>query len=142
MNRLNKEYVIVDVDTGSRQKVLGSHKLSKNLAVSELACNDEIEIVLYSSGLVMKFQKIRDAVGRSVTVNSGHRTISHNKKVGGYAQSKHLFGMGLDLAPPTGITVDEFHKVCLGIMGLDSGVGVYNTHVHIDNGKHFRKDWR
>lgn len=142
MDRLQREYVIVDVDTGTSRKVTGSFKLSRNLAVWELVSTDKSEIVLYSSSLLMKFQKIRDKVGKSIKINSGHRELAFNKEVGGYFESWHLFGRALDLGVPSGITVDGFHKICLEVMGHDSGVGVYRSWVHIDNGKHFRKDWR
>jgi uncharacterized protein YcbK (DUF882 family) len=56
--------------------------------------------------------------------------------------SWHMYGRGMDLAIPKGYTVDGFHNVVLSVMGHNSGVGVYRNHVHIDNGGHYRKDWR
>lgn len=142
MDRKIRDYIVVDVDTGHTQLVKGSHKLSKNLAAWELVSDDTSEVVLYSSLLAHRFQAIRDKVGKAIKINSGHRTITTNEFHDGSTLSKHLFGRALDLDIPVGYSVDKFADLCESVLGYNSGIGLYKGHVHIDNGPHFRKDWR
>ena len=43
-------------------------------------------------------QRLRDAMGSPLIINSGHRCIRHNRAVGGAPHSRHLGGGAFDIA--------------------------------------------
>lgn len=142
MTRKEKTYIVVDVDTGRTTKVKGNFNLSPNVQAWELSSDDEIELILYSTNLLARFEQIRSIYKRPIRITSGHRSLNVNEKVGGYVDSHHLYGKALDMNPPKGVSVDDFARTCEKVLGYNSGVGRYANHVHIDIVKHFRKDWR
>lgn len=109
----------------------GEKKLSANFKVKEFACEDGSDVVFISDGLVQVLQAIRSHFGRTTNVNSGYRTQSHNKKVGGAEYSQHLYGLAADIEVK-GIkpkTVAAYAETLLPNMG---GIGIYSWGVHID----------
>jgi hypothetical protein len=115
---------------------------SPNLWWSELACRDGVE---YPAAwrrdravlLALEFEVLRWMCGnRPLRVLSGYRTPAHNIRVGGARDSQHLAGRALDLAPPSGMSIDEFARVVRSrTKHLDSqirGLGVYPRFIHID----------
>lgn len=109
----------------------GSTYLSDNFKVKEFACNDGSDTVLIADELVSLLQKIRDHFGVAVTINSGYRTSSYNKKVGGASNSQHVKGTAADIVvkgvdPPTVAQYAEY------LMPNSGGIGVYQTFTHVD----------
>ena len=106
-----------------------SMKLSKNFAISEFACNDGSKEITVDCELVQLLQKMRDTLGKPITVTSGYRTVTYNKKCGGIATSHHLTGKAADLKV-SGVTPLEVAKAAdkMGFMGI----GVYPTFTHVD----------
>lgn len=136
----NKRYTVVNIDTGFVGNLPGTHRLRPNLMVYELACSDGTDVVLYSDITADWFQAIRDEVG-PLRVNSGHRTYSYNKSpsVNGADNSFHVLGRAMDLDCPSHLTIDKFHEICEDVCGYRSGIGKYNTFIHIDSRKgHWR----
>ena len=82
---------------------------TKNFKVSEFACHccgkNKID-----QKVIDMCQKIRDALGVPVRVNSGYRCATHNAKVGGVKGSKHTLGMAADLSSSLS-AVDMFNTV-------------------------------
>lgn len=108
----------------------GNMQLEKNFVVKEFACKDGSDTVLIDSALVDILQKIRNHFGVSININSGYRTISHNKKVGGSPKSKHLEGKAADIVV-AGVKPLE---VCKYAESIDvKGIGRYNSFVHVDS---------
>ena len=70
----------------------GGKKLSENFRVKEFASKDGADEIKIDTRLVNLLQKIRDKFKAKVTINSGYRTKSHNKKVGGATNSYHTLG--------------------------------------------------
>lgn len=114
---------------------------SVHLSWAELACHDGTPYPATSTdralALAREFEVIRNRCGdRPITVLSGYRTPAWNRKVGGARQSQHVEGRALDLRPPTGMTVAEFHALILACARGESskirGLGHYVTFVHID----------
>ena len=98
------------------------------------------------SELAKNVQIIRDYVGVPLTINSGYRSPSHNKSVGGVANSYHVQGKASDLSSKQ-ITPKKLYDAILKLIAdgkiYNGGVGIYNTFVHYDiGGKGRRWDYR
>ena len=109
----------------------GNTYLSKNFKVSEFKCNDGSDTVLISDKLVGLLQKIRDHFGVAVTINSGYRTSTYNKKVGGATNSQHVKGTAADIVVKgvDPLTVAQYSE---HLMPDSGGIGVYQTFTHVD----------
>ena len=134
---LQMTYQIIDIDTcgvDSVKIVEGSYKLTPNFTVSEVACKDGNEVVIYSSLFMRKAQALRDYIEQALTANSWFRTYSHNKskEVGGAEGSQHMFGIAADFRTPVGMTDEQFGIIVEHIFGRDCSIGVYVGRVHVD----------
>ena len=109
----------------------GNKSLSTNFKVKEFACQDGSDPVFISSELVGILQKIRTHFGKSVTINSGFRTASHNKKVGGETYSQHLYGMAADIVV-SGVAPKTVAAYVETLLPRSGGVGIYSNFVHVD----------
>lgn len=109
----------------------GSTYLSNNFKVKEFACNDGSDTVPISDELVSLLQKIRDHFGVAVTINSGYRTSTYNKKVGGATNSQHVKGTAADIVAKgvDPLTVAQYAEY---LMPNSGGIGVYQTFTHVD----------
>lgn len=116
---------------------------SRYLSWAELACWDEHDTPYPHQWrqnrariLAQAFEDLRDAWALPIPVLSGYRTRAHNRAVGGSARSQHVEGLALDLAPPRGVTLQEFHEAALEEAkkrgSLIRGVGLYRGFLHID----------
>ena len=81
---------------------------------------------------IRKLQELRDACGFSLHINSGFRCSTHNKKVGGEADSRHLYGDASDIGTIGLTSLQKLqlinHATQLGF----SGIGLASTFVHVD----------
>lgn len=109
----------------------GNTYLAENFKVKEFACNDGSDTVLISDDLVELLQKIRDHFGVAVTINSGYRTSTYNKKVGGATNSQHVKGTAADIVVKgvDPLTVAQYSE---HLMPDSGGIGVYQTFTHVD----------
>ena len=77
--------------------------LTKNFSLSEFNCRDEnntpVPDELYANvkKLAEQLQVLRDYLGVPIHINSGYRTMAHNKVIGGEKNSYHLKGMAADI---------------------------------------------
>lgn len=76
--------------------------------------------------------KIREKIGKPITVNSGLRCKTHNANVGGVSNSQHLYGNAADLGCPAGCTPTQMASIAEEIMGDTGGIGTYPWGIHID----------
>lgn len=76
--------------------------------------------------------KIREKIGKPITVNSGLRCKTHNANVGGVSNSQHLLGNAADLGCPIGCTPAQMAAIAEEIMGDTGGIGIYSWGIHID----------
>lgn len=102
-----------------------------NFTVAEFACNDASDPVFISPDLVKLLQQIRDHFKAPVTINSGYRTATKNKAVGGATQSQHLYGMAADITVK-GVTPKKVYAYVDSLLPYSGGVGLYSTFVHVD----------
>ena len=104
-------------------------KLSKNFTLREFACKDGSKEITVDYKLVQLLQKLRDALGKPITVTSGYRTVIYNKRCGGISTSHHLTGKASDLivAGKTPLEVARWADE----VGF-KGIGVYPTFTHVD----------
>lgn len=109
----------------------GNKKVSTNFKVREFACADGSDPVFISPELVSVLQKIRAHFGKPVTITSAYRTPAHNKKVGGVADSQHLFGVAADIKVK-GISPRTVGQYAEQLLTGKGGIGVYDSFVHID----------
>lgn len=109
----------------------GNTKLSANFKVREFACNDGSDPIFISSELVEVLQKIRYHFGKPVNINSGFRTASYNKKVGGATYSQHLYGTAADIRI-SGVSPKNIAAYAETLLPNKGGIGIYRDFVHID----------
>jgi uncharacterized protein YcbK (DUF882 family) len=114
-------------------------KLTKNFSKSEFECKDGSQmpkdVLLNVQKLANQIQVLRDALGVSITVNSGYRSPAHNSKIGGSKTSQHLLGKASDITAQ-GYTPAQVHAkieelIRSGDM-LQGGLGSYSTFSHYD----------
>lgn len=114
-------------------------KLTDNFTLEEFASPDAdyfpIEVINNLYELASSLQVVRNRLGVALHVNSGWRTESHNRKVGGERNSQHLYGRAADIwseiYSPSEIyeIIEQF--IDAGVM-QQGGLGLYKTFVHYD----------
>lgn len=101
-------------------------KLSENFNSLEFDCHGSgcCSETIINPKLVEYVQKIRDHFGKSITVTSGYRCPTHNKRIGGATGSRHSKGDAADIVV-TGVAPREVAKYAESI-GI-KGIGLYET---------------
>ena len=112
----------------------GNKQLSDNFKVKEFRCKDGSDEILISTELVEVLEKLRAKLNCSININSGYRTKSHNKAIGGSSTSKHCKGMAADIVCIRDGKVIPTKEVCCAAQDLDvDGIAIINdTATHID----------
>lgn len=106
-------------------------KGTKNFNINEFASKDGGGLPKggMDSTLLTKLEQLRHKLGdKAIVINSGYRTASHNKAVGGASQSQHLYGKAADIVV-RGVLPS---KVYTTADKMFNGVGKYNTFTHVD----------
>jgi uncharacterized protein YcbK (DUF882 family) len=102
-----------------------------NFKVNEFACQDGSDPIFIAPELVKVLQKIRNHFGKPVTINSGFRTATHNKAVGGAAYSQHLYGTAADIVV-SGVAPKKVAAYVETLMPNKGGIGIYKNFTHVD----------
>lgn len=105
-------------------------RVSEHFKANEFACKDGTDNILIDSQLIEVLEKIRNHFNAPITVNSGFRTVKHNKNVGGAKASYHCKGMAADIAVK-GHSPKEVAKYADNILDK-GGIIQYTNFVHID----------
>lgn len=100
-------------------------KLSRNFSSDEFRCKC-CGFFVKNDALVKKLQKLRNAVGLSVRVNSGCRCVLHNLQVNGSDTSSHLRGMAAD------ISCIDMKLLLEKALGIFKRVGISGSYIHVD----------
>lgn len=115
-------------------------KVSRHFQLGEFACDHSRkppalavpQLILLASHFL---EPLRDRFG-AVTVISGCRSVAHNTKVGGASQSWHVWGERGRLGVACDFIATRGHPSAWFdfLDGLRApGLGLYATHVHVDN---------
>ena len=78
--------------------------------------------------------RIAKSWGQNLTITSAYRSPEYNKKVGGAKKSMHQQGKATDIVMTGYSNSDRAKFIEIAINEGISGVGVYNTFIHIDTG--------
>lgn len=116
-------------------------KLTKNFNLEEFRCNDGTDVpahlMINVRKLAIELQKLRDELGEPIHLNSGYRSPSWNKKVGGKPGSYHMKAMAADITVKSK-SPKELKKVIEKMIKdgklHDGGIGLYPGFVHYDIG--------
>lgn len=122
LTKMIKSYIM---DTEANEKV-GQH-----FKVKEFACQDGSQVVFIDSYLVSILDILRNEVGKPVIINSGYRTPTRNKAVGGAKYSYHMRGMAADIRI-NGMSAKEIANKLNAIVPNECGIIVYKSWVHFD----------
>lgn len=128
-------------------KALGrGYNISPHFKLSEMACKDGSDKVLYSTELMEKLEELRAYGGFTVSINSGYRTPAYNKKIGGASRSQHVLGTAADIVVKKNGAVVNAKKVCCLCQSLGfKGIGYISanaTHVDMRVSGSYRGDER
>jgi uncharacterized protein YcbK (DUF882 family) len=109
-------------------------KLSENFDDSEFKCKCCGKLPEHGMNphLIDLLQRIRNKIGKSISITSGYRCQKHNAKVDGAKHSQHVLGNAADVRVH-GVDADDFqHWLVLNFNKECKGIGCYNTFTHID----------
>ena len=116
-------------------------KITKNFTQREFfsKCKNAGKHYLHSD-LIVVAQKLRDYYNSPIKITSSYRSHSCNLKAKGASRSKHLTGRALDLKFVDQTTQERFINdlknkrggYYLLIYNNVTGIGVYDSHVHLD----------
>ena len=122
------------IKTVYKSKVGAGYKISEHFKLSEMACKDGTDKVLYSTDLMCKLEQLRAYGGFTITINSGYRSASHNKKVGGATNSQHTKGTAADIVVKKDGNAVSGKLVCCLCQSLGfKGIGyISDKAVHVD----------
>jgi len=114
-------------------------QLTKNFYLDEFQCKDlsdiPEEVLNNLLELTDNMQLIRDCLGKPITVNSGYRSPSYNKSIGGASKSRHLLGQACDFTVqgmmPNEVA-DRLEELIKDSTIKQGGLGRYDTFTHYD----------
>ena len=106
--------------------------ISKNFNLQEFECtHPNHRHTLVDDKLVEKLQRLRDRIGKPLTINSAYRCPERNKQVGGAKNSQHLHGKAADVSlHNVAMPIEKVKELAIEI-GFD-GIGLYDTFIHLD----------
>jgi uncharacterized protein YcbK (DUF882 family) len=130
------------------------HRLSKHFVVEEFDCRDGTKVSKRDYNgleyLCRTFLEPLRAKYGPVKINSGFRTASYNRRIGGASRSYHVYTLhdgndqAADIACRSGGPRD-WHRTLNAIRqrerGGKGGLGLYGTFVHVDV-RDYPSNWR
>lgn len=113
--------------------------LTENFSRAEFASPDGVPIPPeYDANLLTlarQLQKLRDMVGKPVTIHSGYRSPAYNNAIGGVPNSRHLTAQAADFSVADATFESVYclleHLITGGQM-KQGGLGIYAAHLHYD----------
>lgn len=106
---------------------------------SEFACKDGTQVpAVYKNNMIIlanQLETIREASGGAIIINSGYRTDTYNKKIGGASNSYHLRCMAADINS-IALSPKKLGTLILQLIAdgkiISGGVKIYSSFVHYD----------
>ena len=136
----------MSIKTASLKTLGRTYPISAHFTLGEFASKDGADLVKYSTELLAKLEELRGYGGFTITINSGYRTASHNRAVGGASRSQHVNGTAADITvKKDGKTVDAALICCLCQLLEFPGVAYISPRsLHVDARKNgtYRGDER
>lgn len=132
----------------------GDKKITPHFRVREFACRDGSDKILFDPDAAAALEVIRAYYrehvhpGCTISPNSGYRTATYNRRIGGAKASYHVKGMAVDFTVriPNGGVVDpqRVYRECNdgAIFGKSwrGGLGRYANFTHLDVGP--KRRWK
>lgn len=109
----------------------GNTKLSEHFKAKEFACKDNSPIAFIDTHIIDLLEAIRNYYNSPVIINSGYRTYTWNKAVGGAKHSYHMKGMAADIYVK-GVSNKDVAKKASELLGKKGGVICHTNYVHVD----------
>ena len=117
-----------------RYLIDGEKKLTENIRLKELSCNDGNSYIRYDQEDIDKLQKIREFFNKPLFIVSAYRPPAYNKMIGGSPTSFHLIGKAYD------IKISGVSPALVGYIGWKvgfKGCGIYHDNsqsfTHLDS---------
>lgn len=101
-----------------------------NFRAKEFASPDS-NVIFINRVLAQVLGELRHRIGRPIYINSGYRTVAHNKKVGGAENSYHLYGAAVDIRAE-GYTPHELYEKLDSMLDGWGGLQEHENFVHFD----------
>ena len=110
----------------------GEKSVSTNFKVKEFKSRT-CPVVFIDGELIRVLQGLRAVLGCPINVNSGYRTETHNKAVGGSTNSAHLLGKAADISCGI-IPAKKVAEIAYRTYGKQIAIGLHEkeNYVHID----------
>lgn len=110
----------------------GEKSVSTNFKVKEFKSRT-CPVVFIDGELIRVLQGLRTVLGCPINVNSGYRTETHNKAVGGSTNSAHLLGKAADISC-VNIPAKKVAEIAYRTYGKQIAIGLHEkeNYVHID----------
>lgn len=115
------------------------NRLTKNFKRKEFDSKDGATMpkdVYYNiQKLANQLQFVRDYLNRPIKINSGYRSLNHNKAIGGAPNSQHVLGKAADIVIK-GLDPKLVYEILEDLISkgeiLQGGLGLYKNFVHYD----------
>lgn len=105
----------------------------------EFSCRCGCGFNTVDAELLAVLEKLRNHFEQPIMITSGARCYSHNVRVGGEQNSKHLYGQAADIVVK-GVSPKEVQDFLESEYTFFYGIGRYHTFTHIDVGE--KRRWQ
>ena len=110
--------------------------LTKDFSKVEMKCRC-CGFFIEDKKLMKKLQKLRNAIGVPIKINSGCRCVTHNAEVGGSNNSSHLMGHAADISCRDMFLLRRYAYQIFDRIGIAKDY----IHVDVDDTKIQLTDW-
>ena len=105
--------------------------ISTHFSRWEFSCKCGCDFNTVDHELIVVLEELRTYFDRAITINSGNRCVSHNKKVGGSRYSQHLVCKASDVVVEN-VGADAVADYLEERFSTKYGIGRYDGRTHID----------
>lgn len=109
----------------------GNWFISEHFLAKEFRCKDGSDPICVNGALISILELVRTKFGKPVLINSGYRTPSYNRKIGGAEFSQHMYGRAADIVVK-GVEPEVVYNFLCEAFPKSCGFGLYPSFVHVD----------